>query len=72
MIVLYIIIIPFCLKIVGDSRGVDDIVMLVCDKYDIIMLVCDNAENDNDGDDDNDDDDKIGGDSSSILCCINW
>ena len=66
MIVIHII--PFCLPIVGDSRGVDD----------IVMLVCDNDEDDNDGndddngDDDNGDDDMIGGDSPSILCCINW
>ena len=55
-------IVPSCLPIVGDSRGV----------HDIVMLVCDNDEDDNDGDDDNDDDDMIGGDSPSTLCCINW
>ena len=49
------VVIPFGLPIVGDSKGVD-----------VVMRV-----SDNDGDDDFTDDDMIRGDSPSILCCIN-
>ena len=57
MVVIHIIL--FCLSVVGDFEGVDDVVMCVHD-------------NDGDGDDDDFTDvDMVGGDSPSILCCIN-
>ena len=67
----------FCLPVDGDSEGVGNIVVPVCD---VVGGVGDGDDDDDDGDgvgdgvgdgDSDGDDDMIEGDISSLLCCIN-